>query len=101
MDKQSFFSLLDKYRDGTSTPAEKTLIEEYYRRLEKAGSTELTADEEAALKETMYKNISSSLWQPGTKVISIKKNRYGMAAAAAVLLTMIGAGSYFFLLKKP
>jgi transmembrane sensor len=53
------------------------------------------------LKEAMYKQISANLWEPGTKVIPIKRNRYGIAAAAAVLLTMIGAGSYFFLLKKP
>jgi transmembrane sensor len=101
MDKQSFFSLLDKYQDGTATSAEKALIEEYYRRMEIAGRTELTADEETALKEAMYKQISANLWEPETKVIPFKRNRYGMAAAAAVLLTMIGAGSYFFLLKKP
>jgi transmembrane sensor len=101
MDKQSFFSLLDKYQDGTASAAEKALIEEYYRRMENAGMTELTADEETALKEAMYKQISANLWEPDTKVIPIKRNRYGIAAAAAVLLTMIGAGSYFFLLKKP
>jgi transmembrane sensor len=101
MDKQSFFSLLDKYQDGAATPAEKALLEEYYRRMETAGRTELTADEETALKEAMYKQISANLWEPGIKVIPFKRKRYGMAAAAAVLLTMIGAGSYFFLLKKP
>jgi ferric-dicitrate binding protein FerR (iron transport regulator) len=101
MDKQSFFNILDKYQEGTASPAEKALIEEYYRRMEIAGNTELTADEEAALKEAMYKQISLSLWEPGTKVLSIKRKRYSMAAAAAVLLTMIGAGSYFWLLKKP
>ncbi|OQP57401.1 FecR family protein [Niastella populi] len=101
MYKQSFFSLLDKYQDGTASAAEKALIEEYYRRMEMAGSTELTAEEETALKEAMYQQISANVWEPGTKVIPIKRNRYGMAAAAAVLLTMIGAGSYFFLLKKP
>ncbi len=101
MDKQSFFSLLDKYQDGTASSAEKALIEEYYRRMEMAGRTELTADEETALKEAMYQQISANLWEPGTKVIPIKRTSYSMAAAAAILLAMIGAGSYFFLLKKP
>jgi transmembrane sensor len=101
MDKQSFFSLLDKYQEGTASAAEQVLIEEYYRRMEKAGATELTADEEAALKEAMYKQISAHLAEQESKVVSIKRKRYGMAAAAAVLLTMIGAGSYVWFLKQP
>jgi len=100
MDKQSFFSILDKYQDGTASAAEKALIEEYYRRMEKAGKTELTADEEAAIRRTMYNQIAASFQEPEAKVIPIKRN-YSKLAAAAVVLTMIGAGSYFFLFKKP
>jgi transmembrane sensor len=101
MDKQSLFSILDKYQDGTASPAEKALIEEYYRRLEKAGKTELTADEEADIRKAMYTQIAASFEEPDPKVIPLKRKNYRMAAAAAVLLTLIGAGSYFFLLKKP
>lgn len=101
MDKQSLFSILDKYQDGTASPAEKALIEEYYRRLEKAGKTELTADEEADIRKAMYTQIAGSLEGSDPKVIPLKRKNYRMAAAAAVLLTLIGAGSYFFLLKKP
>lgn len=100
MDKQSFFSILDKYQDGTASAAEKALIEEYYRRMEKAGKTELTADEEAEIRRTMYNQIAASFEEPGAKVVSLKRS-YSKVAAAAVLLTMIGAGSYFFLFKKP
>lgn len=100
MDKQSFFSILDKYQDGTASAAEKALIEEYYRRMEKAGKTELTADEEAEIRRTMYNQIAASFQEPTAKVIPIKRN-YSKVAAAAVVLTMIGAGSYFFLFKKP
>lgn len=100
MDKQSFFNILDKYQNGTASAAEKALIEEYYRRMEKAGKTELTADEEAAIRRTMYNQIAASFEEPGAKVVSIKRS-YSKVAAAAVLLTMIGAGSYFFLFKKP
>lgn len=100
MDKQSFFSILDKYQDGTASAAEKALIEEYYRRMENAGKTELTADEEAEIRRTMYNQIAASFQEPTAKVIPIKRNYNKMAAAAAVL-TMIGAGSYFFLFKKP
>jgi transmembrane sensor len=100
MDKQSFFSILDKYQDGTASAAEKALIEEYYRRMEKAGKTELTADEEAAVRRTMYNKIAAGFEEPGAKVVPLKRS-YSKVAAAAVLLTLIGAGSYFFLSKKP
>jgi hypothetical protein len=101
MDKQSFFSILDKYQEGTASAAEKALIEAYYHRLEKAGSTELTAAEEAALKEAMYRQIAANMWSTGATVIPIKRKSYSLVAAAAVLLTLIGAGSYFWLFNKP
>jgi len=100
MDKQSFFSILDKYQDGTASAAEKALVEEYYRRMEKAGTTELTADEEAEIRRTMYNRIAAGFDEPGAKVVSLKRS-YSKVAAAAVILMTIGAGSYFFLFKKP
>ena len=84
MDKQSFFSLLDKYQDGTASASEKVLIEAYYHRLEKAGITELSAEEEAALKEAMYKQITASMGKPEATVISIKRKNYRLAAAAVL-----------------
>jgi transmembrane sensor len=99
MDKQSFFSILDKYQDGTASAAERALIEEYYRRMEKAGKTELTADEEADIRRTMYNQIAASFEKTDPKVFNIKRG-YSRFAAAAVILTMIGAGSYIFLFKK-
>ena len=101
MDKHSFFSILDKYQDGTASPAEKALIEEYYRRLEKAGTTELSLEEEAALKDAMYQQIAARVSSAKATIIPIKRKNYNLVAAAAVLLTLVGAGSYFWLLKKP
>lgn len=101
MDKQSFFRILDKYQDGTASAAEKALIEEYYRRLQQAGNTELSAEEEAAVKEAMYAQIAANLWEPNNKVVPIRKINYRLVAAAAVVLALIGAGSYFWLLKEP
>lgn len=101
MDKHSFFSILDKYQDGTASPAEKALIEEYHRRLEKAGTTELTAEEEAALKEAMYQQITATMRQGETKVIPLTKKNYSRIAAAAVLLLAVGAGGYFWFTKEP
>jgi ferric-dicitrate binding protein FerR (iron transport regulator) len=101
MDKHSFFSILDKYQDGTASSAEKALIEEYYRRLEKAGTTELSEEEEAALKDAMYKQIAAKVSSAKATIIPIKRKNYSLVAAAAVLVTLVGAGSYFWLLKKP
>jgi transmembrane sensor len=98
MDKQAFFRMLDKYQDGTASPAEKTLIEEYYRRLEKAGATELSAAEEIALRQAMYKNITAGLEDRDAPVVPLRRKNYGLAAAA-VLLIAIGAGSYYWLFK--
>ncbi len=67
-------------------PAEKALIEEYYRRMEMAGTTELTADEEAALKEAMYKQIAANLWEPHSKVVPYKTKpvQYGGSCCRTV-----------------
>jgi ferric-dicitrate binding protein FerR (iron transport regulator) len=100
MDKQAFLRMLDKYQDGIASPAEKTLIEEYYRRLEKAGTTELSAEEEIALRQAMYKNITAGMAERETPVVPIRRKNYSLAAAAAVLLLAIGAGSYYWLFKE-
>ena len=99
MDKQAFLRMLDKYQDGTASSAEKTLIEEYYRRLEMAGTTELSAEEEIALRQAMYKNITAGMVERDTVVVPFRRKNYSLAAAAAVLLIAIGAGSYYWLFK--
>jgi transmembrane sensor len=100
MDKQSFYSILDKYQAGTASTAEKALIEEYYRRLELAGTTELSAEEEAVLKETMFQQIAAHTNVAEAKLISLKRKNYNMVAAAAALL-LVGAGGYFWFSQKP
>jgi transmembrane sensor len=111
MDKNLFFNLLNKYRDGTASDAEIALIEEYYRRLESAGTTQLTGEEEAALKELLYKKITShiGLHEPQeqgttvqeTKVIALQRKNYRLVAAAAAVLVMAGATGYYWLVNKP
>jgi len=104
MDKNSFFSLLDKYRDGTATDAEKALVEAYYRRLEMAGSTELSPEEEAALKEALYKKITDNIKEEENKIVPVvplKRKNYSLVAAAAALVITVGAGGYYWLANKP
>jgi ferric-dicitrate binding protein FerR (iron transport regulator) len=101
MDRNSFFSLLDKYRDGTATDAEKALVEAYYRRLEMAGNTELSPEEEAALKEGLYKQITDNIKAEENKVVPLKRKNYSLVAAAAALVITLGAGGYLWLNDKP
>ena len=49
MEKIVFLKLIDNYLDGTASPAERELLEEYYQRLETSGSTELSAEQEEVL----------------------------------------------------
>lgn len=96
MDKQTFFTLIDKYQDGTATPAEKSLVEEYYRRLEATGTTELSAEEEAALKETMFGQIAEGIKEPVVRKMPVWKR----VAAAAAIIGLIATGSYFMFFNK-
>jgi transmembrane sensor len=49
----------------------------------------------------MYKQIAARALWPQATIIPLKRKSYSIVAAAAVLVTLIGAGSYFWLLKKP
>ena len=95
MDKQTFFSLIDKYRSGTATAAEKALLEAYYQRLESAGTTGLSTDEEQSLKNTLYQQILSGI-TPKT----IQKNYWRWSAAAAILI-LLGTGAWLLFLNQP
>src|SRR5687768_8531436 len=97
MEKQIFFDLIDKYQGGTATTAEKALVEEYYRRLEVTGTTQLSGQEEAELKETMYQQILAGIKEPVIRRMPVWKR---FAAAAAILL-MIATGSYFLFFNSP
>ena len=88
MDKQTFFNLIDKYRDGTATDAEKALVEAYYQRLEKAGSTSLSSEEETALKESMYEQIKAGMHDQDTTAPRVTARLYRLVAAAAAVLIL-------------
>lgn len=115
MDKNTFFALLDRYQDGTASPAERALVEEYYHQLEASAITNLAADEEIALREKMYQQIKEASIDLETGVTTVESEpavipsptvhrihfrRFGWWAAAAIIL-MLGAGSYFVFFNKP
>lgn len=95
MDRQTFFSLIDRYNEGTATGAEKALVEEYLRRLDEMGVTELSAEQEKTLKEKMYRQITSEISETGTRVVPLSRRHWLRYAAAGVIILLIGTGTYF------
>lgn len=93
MDKNNFNSLIDKYFEGTASTAEKAMLEEYYRRLETTASTQLSAGEEAELKEVMFQQIRSGMQ---SRRISLHRKIYFRLAGAAAVLLLLVSGYWFF-----
>ncbi len=98
MDKNTLYELIDKYLDGTASPQEKALLEEYYNRLEKMGTLNLSAEEKEALKEEMYHNIQSEISE--RKIIPLYQRSIFRVAAAAVILIFLAAGGYFVFFNR-
>jgi hypothetical protein len=95
MERKVFLQLLDKYLNGTATPQEKRLLEEYYRRLDKGSKLDLTEAEEKALQQAMLKNIRLNIhgqYSSDRRIRKVRKMRY--LAAAAVVILLLSAGSY-------
>jgi transmembrane sensor len=92
MDKHSFDNLIARYQKGVVSDAEKALVEEYYRRLENFAAAELSAEEEAELKEAIFQHIRSGM-QPRQMPL-YKRVYFSLSAAAAVLLFFV-AGYWF------
>src|SRR5437879_12913303 len=94
MDKNTLFFLIDKYLDGTATPREKALLEEYYDKLEKVGTSNLSAEEKAVLKKEMYQNIQRNI--SSSKVIPLyRRSIFRRVAVAASILLVLSTGTYF------
>lgn len=98
MDKNTFFNLIDKYLNGTASPQEKSLIEEYYSRLEKMGTTNLFDQEKAILKQDIYNTIQHKLT---ATIPSIEKEKhpfvrtmFSWRSVAAAILLFLATGSY-------
>jgi transmembrane sensor len=83
MDKSTFYSLIDKYLDGTASQQEKALLNEYADQLANMGTVTLSAPEKARLKADMYQHIMQARTAP---VIPLYKRTFVRLATAAVIL---------------
>lgn len=94
MEETIFLTLIDKYLRGNATPTEQDLIEEYYKRLEKNGRIELSAEQELAIREIMLAGIRKEISRPAVR--TIKPYRRIAYMAAASILVIICVGLFFF-----
>ncbi|MDR3711502.1 MAG: FecR domain-containing protein [Puia sp.] len=95
MRKEDFTQLIDRYLNGTATPTERSLVEEYYSRLTELEpvSREGNEDPESARKEVLVRIVESGLGP------SVRRGRVfdrtWFRVAAAVLLLGAGIAIYF------
>ena len=97
MEKIIFLKLIDNYLAGTASPAEKTLLEEYYKRLEALGATELSPQQEEALKAAMYAKICEGIGVTTAPVIPMRRRIFVRIAAVAASLLLLAAGYWAFM----
>jgi len=95
MQEQDIKALLDKYRAGTITDAEKAILDEWYLHVAADRSEELSDEERLETFDQVLANLQS--------VIDEKKTRrlWPRIAAAASVLLVLSAGGYFVFHQKP
>jgi len=97
MEKIIFLKLIDNYLAGTASPAEKTLLEEYYKRLDASGLTELSPQQEETLKAAMYMEIRDRIEETAAPVVSMRRRIFVRIAAVAATLLLLATGYWMFM----
>ncbi|MFA6085429.1 FecR family protein [Mucilaginibacter sp.] len=97
MERHIFLNLLDRYIEGSTTPQEQSLLEEYYKRLDTRSDLELSVQEEETVRLAMLQNIQARLSVQEPAVPLISKRSFKLWYAAASILLMLSVGGYFYL----
>ncbi len=92
MKKWVFLQLLNRYLKGTSSRAEKRLLEEYYNRLDEKSKATLSEEEEKNIRQTMLEGIKSGIQGKAKSPYAGRKGirRWWYAAAAVAMLGVFG-----------
>jgi transmembrane sensor len=97
MEKHLFFELIDKYLSGKATAEEQALLEEYYKRLDKNTSSNLTPEQEQTLQQLMLQNIRMKM-NDVPPVVPIRNiNYFARYAAAAAIIIGFSIGAYLYI----
>jgi len=112
MDASNATALLHRYLEGNATPEELALVEQWYRRLHDGGDWQWEEGEQETWENLIGQRLMQQIqesgkerpdetpYQPTQKgwLLSLKPVRW---AAAAVIILLAGAGSWFLFLRKP
>lgn len=93
--------LLQRYLQGNCSASEKTLVENWYARLESTGEHEWEHGEKEVFEQYLEKRILDNIQHPHTKPAPVRRifNRRNWWVAASLLL-VAGTGAYFLAMNK-
>lgn len=91
MQEEEIKNILDNYKNGQATEAEKALLESWYLTYQEAGTSELGLEERAADLDRVLLNLQKEQKPP------LKLLRWPTIAAAAVVLITLSTGLFFYL----
>jgi len=112
MDAPIGTALLHRYLEGNATPEELVLVEQWYRQLQDGGEWQWKEGERETWENLIAQRLIRQIQEPGEeapveisyrskqrgRLLSLKPVRW---AAAAVIMLLAGAGSWFLFLRKP
>ncbi|WP_226177545.1 FecR family protein [Hymenobacter lucidus] len=95
MKPADFQDLLRRYQQGACTPAEKKAVEQWYASLDSGEQLELTPEDQALLKATLWQRITDEASGPPVPD-SFQLGQIGRYAAAAIVVLGLGLSAAFW-----
>lgn len=90
MQEKEIKAILDNYKNGEATEAEKALVESWYLTYKETGTAELGLEERSDDLDMVLLNLRKEQDQPR------RLHRWSAIAAAAVVLITLSAGLFFY-----
>lgn len=94
LDSIQALALLQRYREGSASPAEIRWVEDWFARLLLTGTDDLTAEEKQGIKARMAVQLMAEI-HVTVKAPVYKLRRFFQVAVAACLAALILVGGYF------
>ncbi len=98
MNRKAFHQLLRKYLDGTCTPQERALVEQWYELLDDDSLQEQDAERLPLIEDRIWQKIQAGIALPPTDFHPVKKQLQKPSVfkwmAAALIIILAGTGVY-------